>query len=108
MIREATQRRLFAFIGQDIGYQKIYDQFGRLFSEGPVQRLIDLNPEPRNISVGKWTFYYYKSNGKAKKEIVKYAKLKVSRSQNPSDGSLPDALQSHFPPSAPFHQILLL
>jgi antitoxin component YwqK of YwqJK toxin-antitoxin module len=94
--------------GQEIGYQKIYDQFGRLFSEGPVQRVIDQNPEPRHLCVGKWIFYRYKSNGKAKKEVVKYGKIKASQSRNPSDDSLPDSLQSHFPPSEAFHQILSL
>jgi antitoxin component YwqK of YwqJK toxin-antitoxin module len=94
--------------GQEIGYQKIYDQFGRFFSEGPVQRVIDLNPEPRHLCVGKWIFYRYKSNGKAKKEVVKYGKIKASQSRNPSDDSLPDSLQSHFLPSEAFHQILSL
>ena len=92
--------------GQEIGYQKIYDQFGRLFSEGPVQRVINQNPEPRNLCVGKWIFYRYRSNGKANKEVVKYGKPKVSQSQNQSGDSLPDSLQSHYPLSAPFHQIL--
>jgi antitoxin component YwqK of YwqJK toxin-antitoxin module len=84
--------------GQEIGYQKIYDQFGRLFSEGAVQRVIDQNPEPRNLCVGKWIFYRYKSNGKAKKEAVKYGKIKASQSQSQSDDSLPDSLQSHYLP----------
>jgi antitoxin component YwqK of YwqJK toxin-antitoxin module len=92
---------------QSIGYKKIYDHYGRLFSEGPVRRVIDMNPEIRNQHVGKWIFYTYNENGKAKKSTVNYGGLKASRSQNPSDGSLPDSLQSHFQPSALFHQSLL-
>ena len=95
-------------LGQTIGHKKIYDHYGRLFSEGPVKRVMDLNPEIRNQHVGKWIFYTYNAKGKARKSTVNYGGIKVSRSQNPSCDSLPDALQSHFPPSAPFHQILLL
>jgi antitoxin component YwqK of YwqJK toxin-antitoxin module len=94
--------------GQNIGYKKIYDHYGRLFSEGPVKRVIDLNPEIRNQPIGKWTFYTYNAKGKARKSTVKYGGFKAFQSQNPSGGSLPAALQSHFQPLASFHQSLLL
>jgi antitoxin component YwqK of YwqJK toxin-antitoxin module len=60
----------FAY-GQEIGSEKRYDSNGRLFSEGSIKRNLNSNTPKQFQAIGKWYFYTYKSNGKAKRKTVK-------------------------------------
>lgn len=60
----------FAY-GQEIGFEKRYDSNGRLSSEGSIIRNLNSNAPKQFQAIGKWYFYTYKSNGKAKRKTVK-------------------------------------
>jgi len=57
--------------GQEIGFEKRYDSNGRLFSEGSIKRNLNSNTTKQFQVIGKWYFYTYKSNGKAKRKTIK-------------------------------------
>jgi antitoxin component YwqK of YwqJK toxin-antitoxin module len=85
--------------GKQNGYRSMYDEKGRIVNSGEVYN---------NTAVGKWYFYEYDDKGDVKRSKKKYIRkkelkrtihvkepsnsiplvTKVSRSQNPYDGSL--------------------
>lgn len=60
----------FSF-GQEIGHEKNYDSNGRLYSEGSIKRNLNSNAAKQFQAIGKWYYYTYKPNGKAKRKTLK-------------------------------------
>lgn len=61
---------IFSF-GQEIGHEKVYDSNGRLYREGAIKRNLNSSNPKQFQAIGKWYYYTYKSNGKAKRKTVK-------------------------------------
>jgi antitoxin component YwqK of YwqJK toxin-antitoxin module len=57
--------------GQEIGHEQRFDSNGRLYSEGAIKRNLNSNTPKQYQAIGKWSYYTYKSNGKAKRKTVK-------------------------------------
>jgi antitoxin component YwqK of YwqJK toxin-antitoxin module len=57
--------------GQEIGHEKVYDSNGRLYREGAIKRNLNSNTPKQFQAIGKWYYYTYKPNGKAKRKTVK-------------------------------------
>lgn len=58
-------------LGQEIGHEKNYDSIGRLCNEGSIKRNLNSNAAKQFQAIGKWYYYTYKPNGKAKRKTVK-------------------------------------